>query len=111
VQAVDKQAKAYLDLSKKRGVTNLYFPPGISEGFYKQDSAKILKYVQGLRKQGWPVVCQPRELLFPDTAFYDTDYHLRGWGRERRTDFMIARLDKVLKPILTAEKKWPVAIQ
>lgn len=77
----------------------LSFPP-----YPQSEYGKHQKLLDGIYeaikdKTSMPILGTPKEMLFPDSMFWDTQYHLLQQGPQERTE----RLIQLLKPILRPE--------
>lgn len=43
---------------------------------------------------GIPYIGKPRDFMYPNEWFFDTDHHLQDWARDKHTDKLIRILDK-----------------
>lgn len=51
---------------------------------------------QRIQARGIPYVGSPREFMYPEEWFFDTDHHLQDWARTRHTARLVATLSQAL---------------
>jgi hypothetical protein len=84
-------------MAKESGASVYFvFPPfPITE--YKNNETVIRKYYLDVKQDlQAKVICQPQDMVFDDSMFFDTRYHLDKNGRERRTKRIVDYL-KLIK--------------
>ncbi len=82
--------KKYIEaVHKKGGDVCLIFPP-ISKTAFSLNGSVFNKYYKELKNiPGNKVLCTPSEMVFADSLFFDTFYHLNKEGRKIRTERVI----------------------
>jgi hypothetical protein len=81
------------DIIKKNAVLLLSFPC-YQESSYSKSIAQISKIEEEYKKYGFKVLGTPKRYMFPDTAMFDTPYHLIKPGVDHRTAFFIEDFKK-----------------
>jgi hypothetical protein len=78
------------EYAQGRNVKVCFFFPTYAASFFQKDKNVIHRYASDIRKDlKIPVLNTPADLVFPDSLFYDTQYHLLKTGRKMRTDRII----------------------
>ena len=98
---LQKQAFSILkDLDEycsKCEATFLVFPPAFRQEAYEVNKSIINRIWTMLCDSGLPVVSCPQTYSFPDSLFYDTDYHLTKAGADYRTNMIIMDINYALQ--------------
>lgn len=81
-----------LVLLQKRGVYIIMCPPVMSDTAYKNNRLNIEYTDSMLRTAGFGFVEPQKDMVFPDTLFYDTGYHLRRVGAEKHSLYLMKLL-------------------
>lgn len=76
--------------ARRAGATVIYTWPVIAEG--ARNAALDSAIAELMRRRGHPLLGEPTAFQLPDTAFLDTQYHPKAWGRGERTRRLIALL-------------------
>lgn len=85
----------YVNTNQEKGVTVLFYPPVICETAYNTNAVAI-DYVDSLLKaHNYSFICPVTELVYPDSLFYDTRYHIHKDGAEKRTLHLLELLQSV----------------
>ncbi len=74
----------------KAGGQLVFVWPSIARTSFKAEYHEAMR--TGLQLHGYTMLGNTEDYVFPDTAFYDTHYHLRAWGRQERTTRLIRDL-------------------
>ncbi len=74
----DLQAK--LHQLEAEGVTVCLVPPPYNQSSYHADSVSISRLEYRLQEAGIPFSVSPEDCVYPDTLFYDSQYHLTREG-------------------------------
>lgn len=88
---------AFAEDAAERGARVFLLNPSISESTWEENGAvlrKMMDYSQ--RFFTFPVLNNVDEVVYPDTDFFDTFYHLTGDAAKRRTEFLADRLEPYL---------------
>jgi hypothetical protein len=81
------------DYAKKMGVKVFFLYPNFSSTEYSLNRLAISQLQKDIDKEmRVEILNTPTDLLFPDSLFFDTVYHLDSTGREERTDRLIELL-------------------
>ncbi len=81
------------DLEQKaraKGATILFTWTSLAQRVYRP--AECAAVDAALRAHGLAVLGHPQDLVYPDSMFYDSWYHLHAEGRRQRTETMIRQL-------------------
>lgn len=70
---------------RKRGVKVLLLPPPYCESSYKVNSLSISNLADQLRAADISFCVEPEVCVYPDSLYYDSEYHLNGLGVERHS--------------------------
>lgn len=70
---------------QSQGANVYYLPPVISESAFEQIEDKVLQVDSVLKLLDFPFICDPADMAYNDTLFYDTRYHLGKIGAKLRT--------------------------
>jgi hypothetical protein len=85
-----KQINEFQEKAKSKNVHVFFLFPNYPESEYKKNREVIGKFASDLTTQlHIDVVNTPNDLIYPDSLFYDTVYHLSGQGRQLRTKKLI----------------------
>lgn len=68
-----------------RGVKVILLPPAMAASGYANERGSIGRVEEMFRSGGFPFVCPPSVMAYPDSLFYDTQYHLDGEGALRHS--------------------------
>ena len=79
------------------GCRFLYVPQPYPESGYRQDSAAIRYLAGAIRQTGWPLLCQPKDMIFADSLFFDSPNHMTRVGRQLRTALLSRQLAAFLQ--------------
>jgi hypothetical protein len=90
---MDAIKKFELDIIKKNAVLLLSYPC-YQETSYSKSIAQINKIEAEYKKNGFTILGSPKRYMFPDTAMFDTPYHLIKAGVDHRTAFFIEDFKK-----------------
>lgn len=82
--ASQKAVAQMLATAQERGFTVLHLPPAYSERGYRQDSAAAHARFVWMAAAGMQAVCSPEAMIFADSFFYDTPYHMLRSGAQSR---------------------------
>ncbi|MCM1041771.1 MAG: hypothetical protein NC396_05005 [Bacteroides sp.] len=82
-----------MEISRK-GVSVCMLPPILARTAYANKEVNIERVDSCLRKIGFPFICTPWEMTYPDSLFYDTFYHLDSLGVIIHTEDVIDLLKK-----------------
>jgi hypothetical protein len=77
---------------RQKGVTVLLFPPPLTETSFKNIQKYLPPLIQALEERNIPFVLPPKDFVFPDSLFFDTENHLNYQGTLLRTQKVIDRL-------------------
>lgn len=72
--------QAQINGLKSRGVTVCLLPPPYCRSAYRADSVIIGRLADRLEAAGIPFCISPEESVYPDSLFYDSQYHLTREG-------------------------------
>ena len=72
------------------GATVVLIWPAIARSSY--DATRDGALYNELQQMDIPLVGKPELCVYPDSAFLDTPYHLKLWGRNARTEILISDL-------------------
>ncbi len=61
------------------------------ESIFEKETGKSI-YTSLSEKAKYPIITKPHDVVFPDSMFFDTRYHLLKESRSERTALLIARL-------------------
>ncbi len=64
----------------ERGVKIVMLPPVLAATEYINREDEINSIDSALRQECIPFICAPKEMVYPDSLFYDTFYHLDSLG-------------------------------
>lgn len=64
----------------ERGVHIVMLPPVLAQSAYKNKKDYIHTIDSLLRTMGFPFICPPSAMSYPDSLYYDTEYHLDSLG-------------------------------
>jgi hypothetical protein len=76
--------------------------PCFKETLYEQRYPTSLTVYDKLKKSGIHTYSSPEDYIFPDSYFFDTEYHLNAYGTRVRTDKVIAELQEIQQTILAS---------
>lgn len=86
----------FIEDANKKNVTVYFLFPCLDEVIYKKKAAAIAevseKYYQEMKVKKF--LNKPEDSVFPDSLFYDTEYHLAPKGRQVRTERLVELLRK-----------------
>jgi len=82
--------KDLMENAQRSGAQVVFTWPAIAASGHRVDIDSIL--AAEMRAVGFELLGDPTDLVFPDTAFHDTHYHLRATGRQLRTRQLIRDL-------------------
>ncbi|HQV53159.1 MAG: hypothetical protein IPF95_09825 [Flavobacteriales bacterium] len=85
------------------GATVVFIWPAIARSSYDALRDEVL--FKELQQMDIPLVGKPEQCVYPDSAFLDTPYHLKLWGRNTRTEKLVSDLCGI--PQLTCCAKDP----
>lgn len=63
-----------------RGVRIIVLPPPATKSLYEANEKWVETVNERLASVGFPFACSPDECVYPDSLFFDTDYHLSEQG-------------------------------
>ncbi|MBD1393997.1 hypothetical protein [Mucilaginibacter glaciei] len=90
-----KNLNSFKDYADKNHIKVFFLYPGFPQSLYKKSLKPINAYADEFdRELKIKILIKPSDAIFPDSVFYDTEYHLLPSGRELRTDKVIALLKK-----------------
>lgn len=81
---------------QQKGVKVYIVPPPYCQTALEQDSVIIRRIGGKLRENGMPFVATPKRYTYPDSLFYDTQYHLTQKGGDLHTRNLIEDIRRVL---------------
>ena len=81
---------------KEKGATMLLFPPTYRDVAFKKNANQITEIWEALSDKNLPIISSPENYQFPDSLFFDSDYHLTYEGVMLRTDKIISDLESLL---------------
>ncbi len=87
----------YIESLKQKGVKVMFYPPSLCTSAYDIGKQEIDYVGNLLRENNNAFICPLTELIYPDTLFYDTKYHLRKIGVDRRTKHLLKLLQNNIK--------------
>lgn len=82
--------KELMDSAAVHQVQVVFIWPCVAASSRRPDVEDVV--ARRMMEAGHPMLGEPGSYVFPDTAFHDTHYHLRGAGRKLRTDQLIRDL-------------------
>lgn len=98
--SVNPEAMEFLtDFQKyveSKGARMYLLPPVFHSSSFINQKPTIDKIYQSIKDHGLPIIAAPERYEFPDSLFYDSDYHLRRRGVEQRSDLVIEDLQRAL---------------
>lgn len=74
----------------EQGASVLLLPPAYRETAFHTNETRIDEIWGRVNDSGLPMISSPEKYCFPDSCFFDTDYHLTEQGVDRRTERMIS---------------------
>jgi hypothetical protein len=91
--AVMGELDRFADDMRARGVRVYFMHPPVPATRWRlhRDEIALAESVF-VRRLRMPMLDTPEQLVFPDSSFYDTEYHLTRAGAERRTDLLVRSL-------------------
>jgi hypothetical protein len=85
-----KEINDFYDYAKSKNVRVFFLFPDIAAFEYKKNEGAIRKLKLDMEKDlKVEILNSPEDLVYPDSCFFDTVYHLNKFGREERTKKMI----------------------
>ena len=82
---------------KEKGATMLLFPPTYRDVAFQKNTNQITEIWETLSAKNIPIISSPENYQFPDSLFFDSDYHLTYEGVMLRTNKIILDLDSCLR--------------
>lgn len=82
--------------TKERGIRLLFLPPTLSIVNFERNATQIDSIAECFRQNGIPWQAEPSKYAFADSLYYDTPYHMTTEGAAKRTEVMIADLQKFI---------------
>lgn len=79
-----------------KNATMLLLPPAYQSTSFVNQKPLIDKIYYSIREHNLPVIATPERYEFPDSVFFDTNYHLIMPGIERRSELLIEDLRRAL---------------
>ncbi|MGE9297241.1 MAG: hypothetical protein ACQKBV_13240 [Puniceicoccales bacterium] len=91
--------------AEARGAQVFLLLPSVSESTWERNG-EVLRRIEQFENNNldFPILNQGEEVVYPDSDFFDTYYHLTGEAAKRRTEFLAERLKAYLDH---AEKSAP----
>lgn len=89
--------KDFREYCQHQSAMFLLFPPTYREESFEMEKDYIQRIKNELYNENIPYVVEPYRYVFPDTLFYDTDYHLTYEGCFVRTKMIIEDMDYALR--------------
>ena len=89
----------YKIMAKKNsdGAAHVFAAYTYPETEFKKNKFAIEEFEKQLKDEmKIEIITSPQEMMFPDSLFFDTVYHLNEEGRRLRTEIVIANMRKVL---------------
>lgn len=84
------ELNAFEEYARGRNVKAFFLFPAFPESEYKKNSGAINKLFRDLKADlNIEILNRPEDVVFPDSLFFDTVYHLTKAGREKRTELVI----------------------
>ncbi|MCM1170438.1 MAG: hypothetical protein NC324_10940 [Bacteroides sp.] len=81
-----------LQTIKQQDICIIMLPPSIAQTSYGNIKNNIYTVDSLFKQAGFPFICPPQERCYPDSLFYDTEYHLDSLGAALRTEDLISLL-------------------
>lgn len=78
---------------EEKGATMLLFPPTYRDVAFEKNADQITEIWEALSAHNLPIISSPENYEFPDSLFFDSDYHLTYEGVVVRTNKLISDLD------------------
>ncbi len=79
-----------------KNATMLLLPPAYQSTSFVNQKPLIDKIYYSIKEHNLPVIATPERYEFPDSVFFDTNYHLIMPGIERRSELIIEDLRRAL---------------
>lgn len=95
----------FAEYARYRNVKVFYLFPNYAASFFQKSLHVIGRYESDVRKElKIPVLNTPADFVYPDSVYYDTEYHLLRAGRKMRTDRFInlVKTNPAVRPYLAA---------
>ncbi len=86
---------AKLDYLESQGIQVIMYPSIGSESWYTTSWMNVAYVDSLLEENNYPYVCEPMELIYPDSLFYDTPQHLHKEGTDKRTLHLLDILQNI----------------
>jgi hypothetical protein len=80
---------------RARGIRIIVYPPVLAQTAYHNKRLDIEFTDSMLRTTPFPYIVEPRTVVYPDSFFYDTEYHLRKVGAERHSRDLLKILHRI----------------
>jgi len=97
IQPAIERLRVFLQECDQQQISVFYFFPVIPEKIYERKRKEIQEIGIELQKLfAGRVLNSQEEMLYNDSAFFDTHYHLVEWAAKKRTAFLIERLQNRL---------------
>ena len=87
----------FMHQQESKGIKCILLPPTYMQESYENSDLFINSLSGALQEHGIPFAAVTERYKFPDTLFYDTDYHLTYEGVEIRTKMLIDDIQNCLK--------------
>jgi len=91
--------KQRLDELQGRGVKVIVYPAVISATAFANSCPDISATDSLFKSIGYPYVCPIKEVIYPDSSFYDTSHHLKHFGAERHSHHLARIVGRNSSPL------------
>jgi hypothetical protein len=81
---------------RHKKATMLLLPPVFQSSSFANQKSIIEKIYREIKANELPVIAEPERYKFPDSVFFDSNYHLLRAGVERRSDLVIEDIKAAL---------------
>jgi len=95
----------FAEYAQSKNVKVYFLFPSYAASFFQKSWQVIGQYESDVRKGlKIPVLNTPTDFVYPDSVYYDTEYHLLRAGRKMRTDrfIQLAKTNPAVRPYLPA---------
>jgi hypothetical protein len=88
--------REFIDYVNSRNAEFVLIFPCLMKTYYEEKYPLMLTVYDKLKRSGIKFNSTPKDYIFPDSYFYDSEYHLNGYGRKVRTLKVIDELQKTV---------------
>jgi hypothetical protein len=97
IKDVSQEITQFMEAMNKKGIKVYFVPQSLCRSVYNLNPKRIDTFENQWAAFGVRSVCHPRDMVWPDSLFFDSPHHLTAQGRDLRT----AKLEKYLAPFLS----------